>query len=260
MTGTLAILASLAATTLTTAAFGDTTIRFVNSGPGGGESQVAIANGMVRADSPGGDQTYVLFSSDSNSFVAVNPSEQTYMEFDVEAIQKMVAMQKQAMEQLEAQLANVPPAQREQMRKMMGNMMPDMGGAPKPRRYERGGETTVAGYNCEMLKIYVGDELSAEQCVVDPGTLDIPDEDYATMRAMQQYVLDLVSQFSFMANAVMEYGEPGENELPISYTTHHKMVGKMSGELKSISFDGIPSSQFEIPAGYKRQKMPELER
>lgn len=243
-------------------ALADTTIEFHNSGGVGGEgaARIEISNGRLRSDSAGAGDTYMLFESGSNEFVMVNNAERSYMVFDLETVQKVADAQRQAMQQMEATLAQLPPAQREQMRSMMermaGGAMP--GKAPEPRRYERSGASTVAGYDCEMLNIYIGERLASEQCVTDPDELDIPDEDYATIRAMQQFVVDLTSQFAFMANQVMDYGEPGRDEMPIRYTLHMPMVGKTSGELKSVSSGDIDASRFEIPSGYQKQKLPDL--
>jgi hypothetical protein len=239
----------------------DTTMVFENSGPGSqGEARIEIADGHLRTTNASGKEGYMLFDASQMSFIMVNPKEKSYIIFDNQTVQQIANAQRQAMKQMEDSLAKVPAAQREQMRgmmkKMMGGAMP--GEPPQPRRYERGGNEQVAGHDCEILKIYVGDRLAAEQCVADPDDLDIDDSDFATIRAMQQFVVDLTSQFSFMSNQVLEYGEPGHDEMPIRYVLFMPMVGESTGRLKLIESDDIDPSRFEIPAGFKEQEMPAI--
>jgi hypothetical protein len=241
----------------------DSTIVF--SDTGGGQSkaagQVEISNGLVRSSSPGDSSAYMIFDSGADHFTMIDVDRKTYMVFDQAQIEELAGMQKRAMQQMEAQLANLPAAQREQMRKMMSNMMggAEPGKAPEPHRYERSGKTDeVAGYTCEVLKIYIGERMAGEQCVVSQDELGIPAEDYRTMKAMQQFIVELVSQFPMVGEQVMEYGEPGRDEIPVRYSHQSKMTGTTVGELQSISFDDIDASRFEIPEGFKKQEMPKM--
>ena len=223
--------------------------------------KIEISNGRVRSSSPGDGSAYMIFDAGADHFTMIDVDRKSYMVFDQQHIQELVSMQKRAMEQMEATLANMPAAQREQMRKMMGGMMggAQPGAKPEPHRYVRNGKTeTVAGYKCEVLEVHIGEKIVAEQCVVGQKQLGIPADDYRTMKAMQEFIVKLVSQFPMVDEQIMEYGEPGHDEIPVRYSHHSKMTGTTRGELRSISFDVIDAGRFEIPKGYKKQEMPKM--
>jgi hypothetical protein len=241
----------------------DATVEFANTGDGKGKAAgaVQISNGRVRSSSPGESSAYMIFDAAANQFTMIDVERKTYMVFDQQQIQDLVEMQKKAMQQMEAALANMPESQRAQMRKMMSGMMGGMqGGAkPEPHRYVRNGKTdNVAGHDCEILEVYAGDNKVAEQCVVGQAQLGIPADDYQTMKAMQEFIIQLVSQFPMVNEQIMEYGEPGHDEIPVRYSHFSKMTGTTQGALRNISFDAIDASRFEIPKGFKQQKMPKM--
>ena len=241
----------------------DATLVFADAGEGNSKAAgtVEISNGRVRASSPGDPSAYMVFDAQAKNFTMIDVDRKTYMIFDQQQIQNLVSMQTRAMEQMEATLANLPAAQREQMRKMMSGMMGGQKNKQKsaPRRYVRNGQTeTVAGHNCEVLEVYVGDKKIAEQCVVGQKQLGIPNDDYQTIKAMQEFIVDLVSQFPAVDKNIMQYGEPGKDEIPVRYSRYSKLTGATSGELRSISFSSIDAGRFDIPSGFKQQKMPKL--
>ncbi|MEM9532011.1 MAG: DUF4412 domain-containing protein [Pseudomonadota bacterium] len=251
----------LIAAVLTQAAVADTTLIFTSADNEGTEtSKTEIADGMVRMSTPGTDGDMV-FDSNNNRIIALNHQDRSYMIMDQATIEKLINMQKQMMAQMEAQLQALPASQREQMKKMMGQMMPGgMGNEPQPRSYERTGESReIAGYDCEVLEVYSGDRKASEQCVVDASDLDIPDADYATVRGMMDFVQQLAEGFSQMSDEIVDFGEPGEDEIPVQFTHYSKMAGTNTGQLQSISQDDIDPAVFAIPNNYKEQKIPELD-
>ncbi|MDJ0656346.1 MAG: DUF4412 domain-containing protein [Xanthomonadales bacterium] len=234
----------------------DTTISF--TGDDNGNGMMEVSNGKVRMSSPG-EQGYMLFEAGANQFIAVNEKDSNYLVFDQAQVEKIARMQEQLQQQMEQQLAGMPPGQREQMRQMMSRMMPKMpGGEAKPRRYQRGGTSKVGRYSCEVLEVYVGDRKASEQCVVGRDDLDIPDDDFETIRAMQSFMVDLANSFAMMSDQIMDYGEPGRDEIPVRYVHYNKILGEVVGELEQISHDAIPPERFEIPAGFEQQQLPEM--
>lgn len=252
---TLAIAAAL----VSAAATADTTISFTSVDDDGSDTGTTeIASGKVRMSGADGEG-HMIFDASEGSFTAINHSDRSYIVFDKEQVEKLARMQEQVMAQMEAQLAQLPPAQRAQMKKMMGSMMPQMPEAPPPRRYERTGEEkTVSGYDCEILVVYAGDRRVSEQCVTERDELDIPDADYDTFRAMQAFMQELVNSFARMSDQVVDFGEPGRDEIPVEFIHYSKLAGESRGYLKAISHDPIDPSRFEVPAGYKAQQIPDM--
>ncbi len=256
------ILMSLTAVLASTTAIADTTIKYDNHGAGSESATVFIQDGKIRAEGTSGENVFMLFDTRDNEMVIVNDDDRSYMVLDREEIEKIVGMQKKMMAQLEQQLAALPESQRAQMRKMMSGMTGGMTNTEaKPRRYERTGESkTIGGFECEMLMIYSGDKKVSEQCVADPSDLDINAADFATMESMRDFVMTLVEGMPMIGENMMEYGEPGQTEVPVSYTLYSSMAGTVGGEIVDVSDSGIDATLFTIPADYKRQKLPNMER
>ncbi len=236
----------------------DTTIVYVNSSDGGVETgKTQIADGRVAVSSAGGG--HVIFDTNNQQFITLNPADKSYMVMDQAQIQKIVDMQQQVMAQMESQLAALPASQRAQMKKMMSSMMPKVGGEAKPRSYERSGESKqIAGYDCEVIEVYSGDRKASQQCVTSADELDFPEQDYATIQAMMSFVQDLSKSFGQISDEILDFGEPGKGEFPVEFIHYGKMSGTSTGQLKSVTFDDIDPSLFEIPAGYKKMEMPDL--
>ncbi|MFK7958212.1 MAG: DUF4412 domain-containing protein [Lysobacterales bacterium] len=243
--------------TLSTAG-ADTTIVYVNAGDDGVQTgKTQISDGRVVVSSPG--DGYAIFDTNKEQFITINEADKSYMVMDQAQIQKIVDMQQQVMAQMESQLSALPASQRAQMKKMMSSMMPKVGGEAKPRSYERSGETKeIAGYDCEVIEVYSGDRKASQQCVTSADELDIPEEDYATIRSMMDFVMDLSNSFGQISDEFLDFGEPGKDEFPVEFIHYGKISGTSTGQLKSVSFDDIDPALLEIPAGYKEMELPDM--
>lgn len=244
----------LMAIVLSAPVFADTTLEFTT---GEGETaRMEIHNGKLRTSAPGED-SYMLFDATRREMTMVNPAERNFTTIGRAEMEKVVAMQRQAMAQLDAQLAQMPPAQAEQMKKMMGSMISQMSGQAKPRRYERGGKDSVAGFECTRLTIHSGSEPVTELCVAEADALGIPDADFETFSAMQDFLRTLMESVPMVAEHMMEFGEPGREEFAVRFAMLGPMGVKVDGELRSVDTSAIDPARFDVPQGYQRQRMPD---
>lgn len=255
------ICAGLAAAGLTLVSntlLADTTIVYENSSSAGVESgKTQIAQGKVLVST--GEGVRAIFDTENAQFVTINDGDRSYMVMGKAQIDEIVDMQKQMMAQVEAQMSALPPAQRAQMKKMMSSMMPDMGAEAAPRSYQRSGESKeISGYKCDVLEVYSGDRKASQQCVTSADELNIPEQDYATIRSMGEFVQDLSQSFGQISEEIMDFGEPGRDEFPVEFIHYGKVSGTSTGQMKSISHDDIDPSAFEIPSGYKQIELPKM--
>ena len=231
-------------------AHADTTVVFNTDSQ---NSAMKIADGKIMMEVAGGSEdARMLFDSNQDGFIVINDSDKSYMKFDAQTLEKLAGLQNQMMQQMEAQLAQVPPAQREQMKQMMKNMAGPMFNEPARRSTEYGDSDTVAGYKCRIKEIYADDELKARQCVVALSALEIPSDDQATLIGMQKYLLNLVSSMPMVAESMMEFGDPSAEELPIRFETFGMV--KSSGELVEVR-DSV-EGDLRIPEGYREEQIP----
>ena len=75
---------------------------------------------------------------------------------------------------------------------------------------------------------------------------------------MQQFVEKLTSSFARMSDEVVDFGQPGRDEIPVEFVHYSKLAGESRGYMSGISHDDIDPGRFEVPDGYKQQEMPEL--
>lgn len=241
------------------AAGADTTIHTTNQF-GGDTSQdaIKIAHGKMRVDSGSGGG-FMIFDSAQRTVTIVQPAEQSYTVMTEENLKSMGNAVQQAMKQIESQLANMPPAQREQMRKMMeqqmGGMMGGQGPAAKPEIVQTGETKTVAGYECRVVRIMVQGASKGSACMTDYANLGIPAEDRKTIEAMTEFSMALTEQFGDMMPAHMQamaaQGYPVEYDSTVGGTA-------ISGSLESVETGALDAGLFQVPEGYTQKSMPNI--
>jgi hypothetical protein len=208
-----------------------------------------VQNTLVRIES--GDehgQTRQITLFRDNALWELQPAQHTYTKMDKAAMQ-------QANQQMEQQLAGMPPEQRARIEKMMGGAN---GKAPGGQSAQEGtwtdtGKTeTVGKYTCHVWEIRFNGKLEAQYCVVPTSTLPGGDELFNAMREVGKTVRDLMSALPRAAAA-------GSRELAAfdRLQGYPVLVRHFSGEtptredvLQSVERQSIPASQFEIPQGY----------
>jgi len=144
-----------------------------------GEGQIDkiyAKGGMLRMDphpEGGGDESTILFRDDT--MWLIDHREKRCHRIDKEGMEKVSTQIGAAMKQMEAQMAQLPPEQREMMKKMMAERMPAMAGAmgeeAPPRRVEKGATEQVGSYPCTTFTMYTGDDKSWEVCAATESAL-----------------------------------------------------------------------------------------
>ncbi len=250
--------------TLTAAAFmvaaipasADTTLTTTNRfGDTAGTDTVHIANGMVRVDNNRGG--YMLFDSRERTMTMVEPGDRSYMVMTEDSLRSMGNAVQQAMKQLESQMANMPPEQREQMRRMMkermGGMMDAGGEASKPEIVNTGETKTVAGHECRVVRIMLDGESTGSACMTDFETLGIPGEDRQTIEAMMDFSLALTEQFGEMMPAHMK--AMAAEGYPVEYESRAGGT-PIQGSLESVETGPLAEELFTVPDDYRERSMP----
>jgi len=244
---------------VSTVAVADATITMQNTfGGKTSTDHVYIKGGMIRADSGQGDG-YMIFDSSRGTITTVEPGEQRYTVMTKEDLQAMGSAVQNAMKQMEAQLANLPPEQREQVRAMMkqrmGAMMQSQDQAPETRIVQTGQSKTVGGYDCAMVNIMVDGEQTGSACMTQWDELDIAAADRKTVQSMMDFSREMAKQFGGMMPthmaAMTQDGYPVQWENRSGGTT-------ISGELKSMEGGPVSDDLFQVPSGYTERKLPSM--
>jgi len=206
---------------------------------------------LFRTDpaSIGGGEMSVIFRDDTMWF----------LDHDAKRAQKMdkraVADLAEQLDEMMRQLEQMPPEQREMMRKMMAGKMPGMEEPPR-YRVQVGETTSIAGIPCTMHTLYADDDKVQETCAADDS--DVPElrEAMGAVRAMGQFAEDLRKMASNMPfGDVMKHVQavmPEIDGFPVR-TRWFDDDGNVTREstLRTMEKRDLEPSLFEVPKSYK---------
>lgn len=215
-------------------------------------------DGHLRMDveDPGEDNMSVLFLGDR--MVIVNHDERTYLEMDEATMREVGSKISEAQRQLDEQLKNLPPAQRQMMEKMMKERMGSMmGDVMEPPEVERAGSGSAAGYGCTRYNVLRKGEKMVELCAAPPSALEGGQELVETFQAMTAFLqefLQSIPQAAEMAQGFM--GAFAEIDgFPVMSRRFENGTAVEETEINSIESASLSGDLFAIPAGYKQQKI-----
>lgn len=211
-------------------------------------------NGNLRVEGKAGDGV-LIFRNDT--IYIVNPRERTYVVMDRASMQRMAEQINPALKQMQEQLAQMPPEQRAQMEKMMGERMPGFGKDKtqefrKTRRSDR-----IGGYPCTFVEVLENGALTDELCVAAPSSIRGAQELLDAATKMSVLLKDMLSTLDApwlrqtMERQVANYEKLGG----VPVLTRHYSDGKPVHEttIKAIRSETIAATSFEVPAGYEQK-------
>ena len=221
------------------------------AGEGSATETMYIEGELFRTDpaSIGGGEMSVIFRDDTMWF----------LDHDKKLAQKMdrraVADLAEQLDEMMRQLEQMPPQQREMMRKMMPGRMQGMEEPPE-YRVQVGGATRVAGVPCTMHTLYADGDKVQETCAADDS--DVPElrEAMGAVRAMGRFAEDLRKMASNLPfGDVMKHVQaaiPEVDGFPVR-TRWFDDDGNVTREstLRAIETRDLEPSLFDVPESYK---------
>ncbi len=224
-------------------------------------SQIYAQDGFLRLDSDGGPfAADVSLIFDGNRFLVIDHGEKSYIIMDKEMLTRMTNKMNEAMEQMKAELASLPPEQRAMAEQMMARQMPGMMGdsePPPPPRVEATGEGEWGGRDCTQYDVFENNIKTQEVCAAPLDQVEGSAE--------------MMDTFQSMAGFVKELSESLPGPLGSSFNDHPGMVAELIGgfpihsvefrmgkpdsevTMESIREEQLASSKFEAPDGYQLQ-------
>lgn len=244
-------LTALTAAVFATSAISDTRIAYVDEKSGKEQTVIAVKDGNVRIDEADGSG-YTLFRGKDRTLVVVDHSDRSYVEMDEATMEEMSGHVSQAMAEMQRQLEQMPPEQREMMERMMGGLK-DTGKSMFEVNVDRTGKRMKRGdYDCEQVFFSVGKIARSELCVVDPGKIDMPADDRRALDAMQDHMRVMAEKMSQDVGINFTFDFDSMGGIPV----YMKEDSEDSGELlKNVAKRGLDASLFEVPAGYRKESM-----
>lgn len=183
----------------------------------------------------------IIIRSDKELIYVIHAKDKTYSEMTFKEFEGHIAKMNEQMKQMQEQLKNVPPEQREMMEKMMGGMM-----AEKEYQLKKTGEKKkIAGHTCEKILLYEGDKEAGELWMTkDIGSMKDYAKDWSKLmdKLVQGPMAKVYRKLAELDGFMMQFTMGG------TASTTTKL------EKRSIS-----NSEFEIPEGYKKVEMEKME-
>ncbi|MFK8014377.1 MAG: DUF4412 domain-containing protein [Gammaproteobacteria bacterium] len=241
----------LAATLAANTAIADTELTMAQSDGGDDASTtvISVQKGKVAFSEDGIVQS--IYDSANGAFTQIDHAGKGYMVMDSESMGQMADQVSDMVKQFEAQMANMPPEQREAMMKMIpADMRAKLSGSAPKKTVSvewTGDSDKVAGYKCKIASVTLPDGDRSTACVAKADALGIPGSDYDAMAAMLETMQELASRFGVAPDMPSAKQMGG---VPIRMTGSEQAM-----ELQSVSTDELSSAIFEVPAGYRKRSM-----
>jgi uncharacterized protein DUF4412 len=165
------------------------------------------------------------------------------------------AMNSPEMQRAQEQMKNLPP----EMQKRMAGMMGAVAGSFEVKK--TGTSRKVAGYNCDNWTITMGQFSKTEQC--NSTEVPIPLQVWDTYRDFAESMRSSMAAMGPMGKGMTDIAAKMKEMrgYPLAVTTTTSIMGRSrssSSEVVEMKKGSIPSSAWEVPAGYRKVDNPML--
>jgi hypothetical protein len=251
LTGVAVALAALASPVL--AADGVLIVERATRGDNTRTGQMQIEPQRIRAEitDPQGRVQVVIFDGAKQVMWVVDPANKTYREMTKADVDRLGGQVNAALAKLQEQVKNLPPAQRAQVEAAIKART-----TAAKTEYRRTGTDKVGRWTCTKYDGYDNGQKTSELCTVEPKDLGFAPADFAVTRQLSEFFRSLMPQ-----NAdVFAIGNPddqGFSGIPV-----RRVVGiapnQTINETAEIRRETFPDSLFAVPAGFKREPLPQI--
>jgi hypothetical protein len=220
-------------------------------------AKIYAQDGMLHMDQGPDAEAAMIFLGDS--FLYVNHRDKSYIVMDEAMLEEVSAQISDAMKEVEAQLANMPPEQRAMVEQMMQGEMKGMMGkqgsaAPKPR-VERLGTSKWQSYACRQYAVYEGQDKTQQVCASKLDDVPGADEAIEAFIGMAAYMRKMAESMPMFKDEGLNPGDLMDQIDGFPVHTIDYRNGKVLQEtsLDSVSEQDLDEKLFEAPAGYRRE-------
>ena len=151
-----------------------------------------LDSGKLRMEGqqPDGKKFAVIFDGNQQVMWMLSPDQGTYTEMRAAQIEQLGQQMNQAMQQLQAQMASVPPEQRAMVEEMMKKSMGGMGGAPAAPTItvqEKGSGEKVGAFTTTHYAVMTNGQMTQEVWAASVDQVHLTDADFKTFQAMAKF-------------------------------------------------------------------------
>ena len=220
-------------------------------------NEMRVQGGNLRADTNDADERRSVILTDKTMYV-LDHNDRTYAVMDEATMRRLGGQMAQARQQMEAQMAKLPPEQRAMMQRAMAGMQ-GQGAAQAPRteyrRTARG--EAAAGIACKVWEGYEAGKKTEEVCVAAASSIPGGAEMLAGMKKMGERMSKIMQSMGGSGIAVQQmWNELSTlNGVPIIQRDFEGGRVTSTSTLKAALSETVPAASFAPPAGYKPRKL-----
>ncbi len=217
-------------------------------------SQIQIERNRMRAEVGGDLKRVVIFDGAKQVLWMVDADKKTYNELTKADVDRLGGQMQDAMALVQAQLANLPPAQRAQLEAMMkGRGVPGVGAALQKPEYRKAGTDKVGKWTCEKYEGFQNNEKTSEMCTVDPSALGFAMADFDVSRQLAEFFKKLMPQNVDQLFTIGKTEDQGFSGIPVRRKS--TVAGReTTTELTDVSRQTFGDDTFAVPPGLKKEE------
>ena len=232
-------------------------VESTNAGTGETTKQEILLDAeRLRVNITGKDSnTSVMFLTDGgrNRMVMLDKGRNEYREMDQQTMNQMSQQLQGAMAQLQEQMKNMPPAQREMMEKMMKGKMGQIAGqaaATVRTTYTAKGGGSVNGFTCTKYEGMRGAEKVSELCAAKPSDIKFSPADFQVFEKMKEFMAGFQNALANTpfggGGGFRDLADPGFEGFPIQQTMFRNGQPELKTETKSIARASFSDADFSL--------------
>lgn len=193
-----------------------------------------------------------------DKFLYIDHDDKSYVVMDEAMLDEVSTQMSEAMKEMEAQLAAMPPEQRAMVEQMMKGQMQGMMQKQAPStpafRVEAEGGGKWKSYKCREYAVYEGDSKVYDICAADLDEIDGADEVVETFRNMAAYISKMTESMPMRSGADMNIGELMDDidGFPVHTVDYENGVAVSEMSLESVAEKDLDEGLFAVPDGYRR--------
>ena len=219
-------------------------------------SQIQIEQHRIRTEVGGPISRVVIFDGTKQVLWLIDPAKKSYNEMTKADADRMGGQLQDAMSQMQAQLANLPPAQRAQIEALMkGRGLPGTAAAVQKAEYRKAGTDKVGKWTCDKYEGFQNNEKTSEVCTVDPATLGFALTDFDVSRQLGEFFKKLLPQNGDQLFTFGKVEEQGYSGVPVrrKFTTAGR---ETTTEVTEVTRQTFADATFAVPDGFTKEDFP----
>jgi len=222
-------------------------------------SRIYAQSGKIRMEQSDGNETSATMIFLGNEFLYIDQREKSYIVMDEAMLDEVSAKMNEAMKEMEAQLASMPPEQRAMVEQMMKGQMQGMTAQQAPSssgpRVEATGSGEWKSYKCRQYAVFEGAEKVQDICAAELDEVDGADEVIETLRNMAAYITKMTESLPMRSDDRINPGELMDeiDGFPVHTIDYKNGVVARETSLDSVTEQDLDEGMFAAPEGYRRQ-------